>query len=68
MIPMMVNIFSRFILNKYSKYILGTGVRDYIHVVDLAKGHIAAFKKLADTNDKGYKVYNIGTGNVKNIN
>lgn len=38
----------------------GTGVRDYIHVVDLAKGHIAALKKLKD--DCGCKVYNLGTG------
>uniref|UniRef100_A0A3Q4MJP5 UDP-glucose 4-epimerase n=1 Tax=Neolamprologus brichardi TaxID=32507 RepID=A0A3Q4MJP5_NEOBR len=38
----------------------GTGVRDYIHVVDLAKGHIAALKKLKE--DCGCKVYNLGTG------
>uniref|UniRef100_A0A8C7SYM2 UDP-glucose 4-epimerase n=1 Tax=Oncorhynchus mykiss TaxID=8022 RepID=A0A8C7SYM2_ONCMY len=38
----------------------GTGVRDYIHVVDLAKGHIAALKKLKD--NCGCKVYNLGTG------
>lgn len=38
----------------------GTGVRDYIHVVDLAKGHIAALKKLQD--NCGCKVYNLGTG------
>ncbi|XP_041810119.1 UDP-glucose 4-epimerase isoform X1 [Chelmon rostratus] len=38
----------------------GTGVRDYIHVVDLAKGHIAALKKLKG--DCGCKVYNLGTG------
>uniref|UniRef100_A0A665UIW0 UDP-glucose 4-epimerase n=1 Tax=Echeneis naucrates TaxID=173247 RepID=A0A665UIW0_ECHNA len=38
----------------------GTGVRDYIHVVDLAKGHIAALRKLKD--DCGCKVYNLGTG------
>ena len=37
----------------------GTGVRDYIHVVDLAKGHIAAIKKL---NDNGIFFYNLGTG------
>ncbi len=38
----------------------GTGVRDYIHVVDLAKGHLAALDKL---NEKiGYQVYNLGTG------
>uniref|UniRef100_A0A8C4SQ73 UDP-glucose 4-epimerase n=1 Tax=Erpetoichthys calabaricus TaxID=27687 RepID=A0A8C4SQ73_ERPCA len=38
----------------------GTGVRDYIHVVDLAKGHIAALKKLKE--NCGCKVYNLGTG------
>ena len=38
----------------------GTGVRDYIHVVDLAKGHIAALKRLQQKN--GLEVYNLGTG------
>ncbi len=38
----------------------GTGVRDYIHVVDLAKGHVKAVKKFAD-ND-GVDIYNLGTG------
>lgn len=38
----------------------GTGVRDYIHVVDLAKGHIKAIEKI--TNDKGLFIYNLGTG------
>ena len=38
----------------------GTGVRDYIHVVDLAKGHVAALKKLS--NDSGLNIYNLGTG------
>ncbi|MGV3073739.1 UDP-glucose 4-epimerase GalE [Clostridium baratii] len=38
----------------------GTGVRDYIHVVDLAKGHIAAMRKLKD--GSGLNVYNLGTG------
>lgn len=38
----------------------GTGVRDYIHVVDLAKGHLRALEKL-DVN-KGVKIYNLGTG------
>ena len=37
----------------------GTGVRDYIHVVDLAKGHVCAIEKI-DTN--GVFVYNLGTG------
>lgn len=39
----------------------GTGVRDYIHVVDLADGHIAALKKLSDPSI-GCEVYNLGTG------
>ncbi len=39
----------------------GTGVRDYIHVVDLADGHVRAIKKFAD--NPGVKVYNLGTGN-----
>ena len=38
----------------------GTGVRDYIHVVDLAKGHIKAIKKAE--NFKGVEAYNLGTG------
>ncbi len=38
----------------------GTGVRDYIHVVDLAKGHIAALNKVRTS---GVHVYNLGTGN-----
>ena len=39
----------------------GTGVRDYIHVVDLAKGHVKALDKL-NTNS-GLVTYNLGTGN-----
>ncbi len=38
----------------------GTGVRDYIHVVDLAKGHVAAIKKLEEK--QGVLIYNLGTG------
>ena len=38
----------------------GTGVRDYIHVVDLAKGHVAAVKYAAE--NKGCEVFNLGTG------
>ncbi len=38
----------------------GTGVRDYIHVVDLASGHLAALKKLETK--PGLVVYNLGTG------
>lgn len=36
----------------------GTGVRDYIHVMDLAEGHVAAIEKLT----KGIHIYNLGTG------
>lgn len=39
----------------------GTGVRDYIHVVDLAKGHVKALEKLEKEN-KGLYIYNLGTG------
>ena len=38
----------------------GTGVRDYIHVVDLAKGHVKAMKKLESK--EGVSIYNLGTG------
>ena len=38
----------------------GTGVRDYIHVVDLAKGHVAAVKYV--TENPGCEVFNLGTG------
>ncbi len=39
----------------------GTGVRDYIHVVDLAVGHVKAIEKLKE--NPGVEVYNLGTGN-----
>lgn len=39
----------------------GTGVRDYIHVVDLAKGHVKALNKL-EKEQKGLYIYNLGTG------
>ena len=39
----------------------GTGVRDYIHVVDLAKGHVKAIEKLEKTGS-GVYTYNLGTG------
>lgn len=41
----------------------GTGIRDYIHVVDLAKGHIAALQK----QKKGVNVYNLGTGHGSSV-
>lgn len=39
----------------------GTGVRDYIHVVDLAKGHVKAIEKL-NKESSGIYIYNLGTG------
>ena len=39
----------------------GTGVRDYIHVVDLSKGHLKALDKIRQ--EAGVKIYNLGTGN-----
>ncbi len=39
----------------------GTGVRDYIHVVDLANGHVKAMKKFEDKPE--VRIYNLGTGN-----
>ncbi|XP_035230025.1 UDP-glucose 4-epimerase-like isoform X2 [Stegodyphus dumicola] len=44
------------------KTVDGTGVRDYIHVMDLAEGHVAAVKELLTKNFCGCKVYNLGTG------
>lgn len=38
----------------------GTGVRDYIHVVDLAVGHVKAIEKISE--NPGLKIYNLGTG------
>lgn len=39
----------------------GTGVRDYIHVVDIAKGHLSALDSVLETN--GFEAYNLGTAN-----
>ncbi len=40
----------------------GSCIRDYIHVVDLAKAHVAALKLMEKDDFKGYDVFNIGTG------
>lgn len=46
----------------------GTCIRDYIDVVDLAKAHVAALKKLeTKTSNKKYDVYNLGTGNGTSV-
>lgn len=42
----------------------GTGVRDYIHVVDLAKGHVAALHKM-EKGPTGWVAVNLGTGKVR---
>ncbi|WP_159652805.1 UDP-glucose 4-epimerase GalE [Vibrio atypicus] len=43
----------------------GTGVRDYIHVMDLSDGHIAALKKVGSKD--GLHIYNLGTGNGSSV-
>ncbi|KAH8379110.1 hypothetical protein KR009_003127 [Drosophila setifemur] len=40
----------------------GTGVRDYIHIVDLAEGHLKALDKLRNIAETGFFAYNLGTG------
>lgn len=46
----------------------GTAVRDYIHVVDLAKAHIAALRRLLDKNNKNtFEYFNIGTGKGSSV-
>jgi len=45
----------------------GSCVRDYIHVVDLAKAHVAALKLMSENDFKGYDVFNIGTGNGNTV-
>ncbi|MBO4901607.1 MAG: UDP-glucose 4-epimerase GalE [Lachnospiraceae bacterium] len=48
----------------------GTGVRDYIHVVDLAKGHVKALEKIESMRkdgQSGVNVYNLGTGNGSSV-
>ena len=45
----------------------GTGVRDYIHVVDLALGHIKAIEKLARQSQTSIEAYNLGTGNGSSV-
>lgn len=46
----------------------GTCVRDYIHVVDLAKAHLSALKRLEKSEKKSdYEVFNVGTGDGKSV-
>jgi UDP-glucose 4-epimerase len=43
----------------------GTGMRDYIHIMDLAAGHLKALEKLGQA--PGYRVYNLGTGRAYSV-
>ncbi|MDB4566967.1 UDP-glucose 4-epimerase GalE [Akkermansiaceae bacterium] len=46
----------------------GTCIRDYIHIVDLAKAHVAAMERLIrENNSQNYEVYNIGTGKGSSV-
>ncbi|NNJ89511.1 MAG: UDP-glucose 4-epimerase GalE, partial [Eudoraea sp.] len=46
----------------------GTCIRDYIHVVDLAKAHVVALKRLLEgKNKKNYEVFNVGTGTGSSV-
>lgn len=45
----------------------GSCIRDYIHVVDLAKAHVAALKLMETAGFKGYDVFNIGTGKGSSV-
>ena len=46
----------------------GTAVRDYIHVVDLAKAHIVALKRLIENNNKAqFEIFNLGTGKGNSV-
>jgi len=40
----------------------GTGCRDYIHIMDIAKGHVAALRQIIEPSFHGVKIYNLGTG------
>ena len=45
----------------------GSAIRDYIHVVDLAKAHVSAIKRLEDVGGKNYEIFNIGTGKGSSV-
>jgi len=53
-----INVFG----NDYNT-IDGTGVRDYLHIMDLAEGHVSALKKLQNSDENGAIAINLGTGN-----
>lgn len=43
----------------------GTGVRDYIHITDLAIGHLSALEKMLEPTFNSWKAYNLGTGKIQ---
>ena len=45
----------------------GSAIRDYIHVVDLAKAHVSAIKRLEEKAGQNYEVFNIGTGKGSSV-
>jgi UDP-glucose 4-epimerase len=45
----------------------GTCLRDYVHVVDLAKAHVAALRKIMNDSTENYRIYNIGTGKPTSV-
>lgn len=45
----------------------GSAVRDYVHVVDLAKAHVSAMKRLEQNTGKNYEIFNIGTGKGSSV-
>ncbi len=45
----------------------GSAIRDYIHVVDLAKAHVSAIKRLEEKSGQNYEVFNIGTGKGSSV-
>ena len=40
----------------------GTGVRDYIHIMDLARGHLSAIERIQKHENLSYEIFNLGTG------
>jgi len=69
--PNLLPIISQVALKKRDKLLVfgqdyntvdGTTIRDYIHIMDLVKGHIAAITKFSDSTTNGVWIYNLGTG------
>ena len=52
---------SRILSDKIVDMVL-SGCRDYIHIMDIAKGHVAALRQIIEPSFHGVKIYNLGTG------